>query len=99
MTGNKKYVKYCQALITKDDPQRLEEIATITGNKVDVPFQYAKSWFAALMAVKSMGDVVQTTTGVGICKQLSNQPHNSSDRLSHHSDLFDQDSLWVSPLR
>ena len=54
MTDNRKYVKRGQALIIWDDPQRHEDVATVNRNKVDVPFQYAESLFAALAVVKSM---------------------------------------------
>ena len=54
MIDNKKYVKRGQALIIRDDPQRYEEVMGANRNKVGVPFQYAKSLFAALAAVKSM---------------------------------------------
>ena len=54
MTDNKKYVKRGQALIIRDDPQRYEEVMSANRNKVDAPFQYAKSLFAAPAVVKSM---------------------------------------------
>ena len=54
MTDNKKYVKRGQALIIRDDPQRYEEMAGANRNKVDAPFQYTESLFAALAVVKSM---------------------------------------------
>ena len=54
MTDNEKYVKRGQALIIKDDPQRLEEVVAVNRNKADALFQYAESLFAAMVAVKSM---------------------------------------------
>ena len=40
ITANEKYAKRGQALITKDDPQRLEEVAAANRNKMDAPFQF-----------------------------------------------------------
>ena len=54
MTDNEKYVKCNQALIIWDDPQRCKEATGADRNKVDAPFLYAESLFAALAAVKSM---------------------------------------------
>ena len=54
MTDNEKYVKRSQALITKDDPQRHEEVMSASRSKASAPFRYAGSPFAALAVVKSM---------------------------------------------
>ena len=54
MTDNKKYVKYSQAPIIWDDPQRCEEVTGASSNKMGAPFRYAESLFAALAMVKSM---------------------------------------------
>ena len=47
MIDGTKYAKHGQALIVKDDPQRLEEVTAADRNKADAPFQYVESLFAA----------------------------------------------------
>ena len=54
ITANEKYTKHGQALITKGDPQRHEEVMSANRNKVGAPFRYAGSLFVALAVVKSM---------------------------------------------
>ena len=71
ITDNEKYVKRDQALIIKDDPQRLEEVLSANRNKVGAPFQYAESLFATLAVVKSMTGLFMWDKGVNWFEKLS----------------------------
>ena len=53
-TDNEKYVRRGRALIVHDDSESHVEVKKANHHKVGVPFQYADSFFASLVAVKSM---------------------------------------------